>query len=173
MLMLDTVFSGPYVTGVSTEDVIGYFLTLLSLEDIFQLLLTFDICGERHYVLGDGSDGHGRYYRMFTTPPPLFRGFSPESILHSIRSKLSLPSLRGKDPGSFNKSNHRRNLSAESVAALASQTPHTGQYDGQSGRTADIKTFVMGALPNEQVRGEIPSEGILVNNGISSSVEEV
>jgi len=99
---------------------------------------------------------------------PLFHGFSPESIIHSIRSRVSLQSLRGKGsdhPYNKNSNNKPGTSRSDSFTALA--------YDAiYAGGEADIRTFIMGEVDKRKEEESLPQRGIKVETKISRSFEQ-
>lgn len=105
---------------------------------------------------------------------PLFRGVSLEGIIRSIRSTISLHSLRSRGSNGSYKGNNNgpKTSSSESVAAIAGAAIYMGQSNGQRAADPDVQTIIMGDLGNNRNDSEAPSTGILVNNKINHSVEQ-
>ena len=105
---------------------------------------------------------------------PLFHGISPDNIISSIRSRMSLNSVLSKTPSSSYKgSNKPRSSSAESLREFTGKDRYARQGSGQGSGDAYIQTFAVCRMDNKRSDDETPSTGILVNNRISHSVEQV
>ena len=158
---------------VSTKDDIGYNFNLLIIGDAER---AWRIIGVVSLILFWAMIQMGVAVTVACLPTlrPLFHGFSPEAIVHSTRSKMSLASLRSKGSGSSNEIDAERGTtSSESVAAFISEGPAIEHGNGQSARDANIHTFAMDPIWKERGEVEVSPNGIHVNKGISRSVEEV
>lgn len=105
-------------------------------------------------------------------PPlrPLLHGVSFESVIRSLRSKVSLHSLRNRNSREGKKAGSLSNASVVAFAGLASSAGH----DGRNGNgDADVQTYIMSDMKHGQATPENTSGGIQINEQIRHSVQVV
>ena len=102
---------------------------------------------------------------------PLFHGVSVESVVRSIRSAVSLHSVRSKD--SLEGNHKAGSLSSESVAAFADSAPVAGHRIRDRNEDTNVQTYVMSNFDHKRATSAEEPDGIRANEQIGHSVEIV
>lgn len=102
---------------------------------------------------------------------PLFHGLSVESVVRSIRSAVSLHSMRSK--GSQEGNHKAGSISSKSVAAFADPAPIAGHGRGDRNGDTNVQTYIMSNFDHRQATSEEEPGGIRANEQIGHSVEIV
>ena len=98
---------------------------------------------------------------------PLFRGASPESVIQSIRSKLSLQSLRSRSDVAPTKTNDPR-TSDDTTVAITSKGIFTSQKNDDL-----METFIMSDQKRSRSHIGLNPKAIKVCDDVTQSVEQV
>ncbi|KAL8704394.1 MAG: hypothetical protein Q9225_008089 [Loekoesia sp. 1 TL-2023] len=144
-----TLFSLATVGGVASDDDIG--------SGIVSILMFWGMLEIGVAIIAS----------CLPTLRPLFQGWSPESIIASIRSKISLPSIGSK-------SHHSRDRPGTSESETAMTENLNSQTLGLgSVNSIDVEAFAMGKVEIEKGQSIPRGEGIWRETKISQSSETV